>query len=296
VTGGEVGERPRVCAAVVTHNRLELLQRCVQALRDQSYPLARIVVVDNGSTDDTAAWLAVQSDLVVVRQGPEGTARGLRAAMTAALEQRDCDAIWTADDDARPLPDALERLVHSPAFQAGHVVGSLVVSETDPSRLAFAVPKLSTYSRLFDYYRELTDDVADVRAESGPLGYAWAMFTNGTLLPRTVVEQIGVPIGEFTMGGEEVEYFYRVRTSGFETYLVLDSLVAHPKYPASALPRPKQKFLARNTVYIHRRYRRWFPLRTVFRVVRCLATGRLYLIAPIWHGVRGDFGRNYAER
>jgi GT2 family glycosyltransferase len=288
-------ERPVVCAAVVTHNRLPVLQQGVAALRRQTYPVSTIVVVDNGSSDGTAEWLAEQEDVVVVRQGPLGPARGLQSSFAAALEQPGWDALWVLDDDAHPVPDALERLVSSPAYEAGHIAGSLVVSNEDHGRLAFAVPKLGTYSRLLDYYRELTDRVDDLRAEATELGYEWSMFFNGALLQRSVVEDVGLPLGEFGTGGEDTEYFYRVLAGGYRTFLVLDSLVEHPKYPPSEMPRPKQRSLARNTVYIHRRYRRWFAVRTAFRVVRSLVTGRTYLLRPIWDGVRGDFGSDYAE-
>jgi rhamnopyranosyl-N-acetylglucosaminyl-diphospho-decaprenol beta-1,3/1,4-galactofuranosyltransferase len=289
-----VSPRPHVCAAIVTHNRLAILKRCVEALRQQTYSVATIVVVDNGSSDGTADWLAKQGDLIVVRQGPLGPARGLRASFATALEQPDWDALWVADDDAHARSDALERLVSSAAYQAGHIVGSLVVSKHDASRLAFSVPKLSTYNGLLDFYRKQTDHVEDLRAESTELGYRWSMFFNGALLPRSVVEDVGLPLGEFATGGEDTEYFYRVLSHGYQTYLVLDSLVEHPKYPPSAIPRPKKKCLARNTVYIHRRYRRWYRLRTAFRALRSLLTGRTYLLRPIWDGLRGDFRSDYS--
>ena len=48
----------RVCAVVVTYNRLELLKAALAALRAQTRPLNSILVIDNGCTDDTGRWLA----------------------------------------------------------------------------------------------------------------------------------------------------------------------------------------------------------------------------------------------
>lgn len=47
----------KIIAVVVTYNRLSLLKRNLDCLR-QNKPLSSIIVVNNGSTDGTAEWLA----------------------------------------------------------------------------------------------------------------------------------------------------------------------------------------------------------------------------------------------
>lgn len=41
---------PSVVAVVVTYNRIELLKECIDALKAQTYPLYKIIIVDNYST------------------------------------------------------------------------------------------------------------------------------------------------------------------------------------------------------------------------------------------------------
>lgn len=50
----------KVIAVVVTYNRLALLSECIAALRNQTRPLDGILVINNGSTDGTEAWLKSQ--------------------------------------------------------------------------------------------------------------------------------------------------------------------------------------------------------------------------------------------
>ena len=57
----------KIYAVVVTFNRLELLKRNIDSLR-QNHPIERIIVVNNGSTDGTREWLSEQSDLLVITQ------------------------------------------------------------------------------------------------------------------------------------------------------------------------------------------------------------------------------------
>src|SRR5437763_1531479 len=63
---------PTVAAIVVTRDRLPLLQRCLAGLRAQTRPCDEILVVDNGSGDGTAQWLASQEGLTVLRQDNTG--------------------------------------------------------------------------------------------------------------------------------------------------------------------------------------------------------------------------------
>lgn len=65
---------PRVAVVVTTWNRAADVQRCVEALRAQTYPAARldVVIVDNASTDATAALLTerYRPDRIVINDTP----------------------------------------------------------------------------------------------------------------------------------------------------------------------------------------------------------------------------------
>ncbi len=43
---------------VPTHNRLALLQRAIQSVERQTYTDFELIVIDDGSSDGTANWLA----------------------------------------------------------------------------------------------------------------------------------------------------------------------------------------------------------------------------------------------
>ncbi len=284
--------QPRIAGVIVTHDRLADLERCLAAMRSQTFPLAGLIVVNNASSDGTREWLDAQPDVIAIHQGDEGPAGGMYTGIKVAYESG-YDAIWVLDDDALPDSTALERLVEAPANDGSNVVCSMIVSRDDPESLAFPVPRLSTYSSLFDYYRKVTDRVSDLRAESDERGYAWSMFMNGALLPRGVVADVGLPKREFYMGGEETEYHYRVRSRGYNTFVVLDSVCRHSKRDERDMSNWRRRSLVRNTVYILRHYRRWFFARTLRLFVVYAATGRREFLSPMWDGLRGDFSRRY---
>ncbi|MBR4624822.1 MAG: glycosyltransferase, partial [Alphaproteobacteria bacterium] len=51
---------------VVTFNRLALLKEVVESLRKQTYNDFQIVIINNGSTDDTLQWLEKQTDIITI--------------------------------------------------------------------------------------------------------------------------------------------------------------------------------------------------------------------------------------
>ncbi|WP_299694768.1 glycosyltransferase [uncultured Tateyamaria sp.] len=98
-------------AVVVTHNRLAALQVTLARLLETAPAhLARIVVLDNASTDGTGDWLARLGDpRLDVRHSAQNTggAGGFEQGMRHAVATYDPDWLVVMDDDARPDPGAL---------------------------------------------------------------------------------------------------------------------------------------------------------------------------------------------
>jgi glycosyltransferase involved in cell wall biosynthesis len=104
-----------VSVVIPALNDAEMLERCLAALAAQSRLADEIVVVDNGSTDDTAAVAHRAGARVVVepRRGiPAATAAGFDAATGSIVGRLDADSVpaadWVAEIERRF--DADERL------------------------------------------------------------------------------------------------------------------------------------------------------------------------------------------
>lgn len=101
----------RLAAVVVTYNRLDKLQATVaRLLAAPPAQLAHLVVVDNASSDGTAAWLSGLADprlevLSLAENG--GGAGGFAAGMAHARDTLDPDWMVLMDDDARPVAEGL---------------------------------------------------------------------------------------------------------------------------------------------------------------------------------------------
>ena len=218
----------RIAAVVVTHNRLEMLQRLVKVL-DGVRGLDEVLVVDNASTDGTGEWLASLGNGRVVARTLDrnsGGAGGFHEGLGWAVE-RAADLFWLMADEGLPEPDGLDLL----RARAGDLDfwGRVVVDERDPERLVFPI-RLPGGARV-------VHAMADVRraAEDGLIRGIVIPF-NGVLVTRDLVERIGLPRAEFFIWGDDHEYRLRAERAGARVATIVDARVRHPSVGALGTP------------------------------------------------------------
>ena len=294
-----------VAAVVVTYNRITLLQRLVERLREVAAggEISEIIVVDNASTDGTGAWLAAQPDLVArTLETNSGGAGGFDAGLAWALE-RGADLAWLMDDDGVPARDCLTRLLEHDDLDFW---GPAVLAEHDPGRLCFPI-RLPGGTRVVHAMAEV-EAAAQAPEHPGLIPGVVIPF-NGVLLTRDLVERIGTPRADFFIWGDDVEYLWRAERAGARIATVVDAHFAHPatddlgtpmmwgrttyNHTASDL---KHYCMARNNTLNLRDYRGWvfvmmFWVKTVwFYLLTRRDLSRISLSArAAYAGLRGDF-------
>jgi len=108
-------QRHAVVAVVVTWNRRALLAEALTAVRAQVPAPTAVVVVDNASTDGTAASVRTRFPDVelVAATVNTGGAGGFTTGIARALDAHDPDLLWLLDDDTVPRSGALAELVRA---------------------------------------------------------------------------------------------------------------------------------------------------------------------------------------
>jgi len=92
-----------VSVVIPTYNRRILVGRAIESVLAQTRPAAEIIVVDDGSSDGTAAWLATYfgDQVTCVTQANQGVAAarntGIMRAQHDLIAFLDSDDIWTPD-------------------------------------------------------------------------------------------------------------------------------------------------------------------------------------------------------
>jgi len=242
----------KILAAIVTYNRVALLERCVDAVRGQSRPPDDLVVINNDSSDGTVDMLRDRA-VDFITQPNLGSAGGWRRAISEAMDG-DWDAVWLMDDDGYPAHGALMRL------EAGlkpdvSCISSVVLREDDPASFVFPFPVLDRDGLpiLFGRRRKIPT-LKELKSLAGDSAtYPFAHLFNGALVRTDVARRIGNVNSDFFLMGDEVDYFMRMRAEG----AVLSEVDAHHFHPdVSKRPLNPTKFYyyIKNTIILNRRY------------------------------------------
>src|SRR5438067_6720344 len=125
---------PRVSVVVCTYNGTRTLGECLDGLAQLAYPDYEVIVVDDGSTDGTAALTREYDVRLITTEN-----RGLSAARNTGLEAATGEIIAYLDDDARPDPHWLTYLAASFLRTTHAAVGGPNIPPPDDGPIAQCV-------------------------------------------------------------------------------------------------------------------------------------------------------------
>ena len=276
---------PNVSAIVLTYNRVELLQQCLEGIESQDRAVDFIIVIDNGSTDDTAEFLKkYSSEKLFIATIPQncGAAGGFHHALKAG-QQSGASFLWLMDDDVVPAPAALgELLAAQAALDAQGIDAPYLLSVAhSPDGSMTNVPDLDKRTSVRGYPQW------PALLEQGLVPIRRGTFVSA-LFPRRTLETFGLPLAEMYMWGEDTEYTMRV-TRQHAGWLVGRSHVDHLRAQPGSLdittetdPRriALHRVHVRNLIYtsrlfMGRRRKAHAVLRTVKQCLRLLRRGHL---------------------
>jgi GT2 family glycosyltransferase len=268
---------PSVLAVVLNWNSGGDALACLAALEASTFAPCRVLVVDNGSTDDSLAQLRARLPPVALLElGANygyagGNNRGIRHGLG------DCDYVWLLNPDVVVAPDCLARLVAAAeADLRAAVLGPLVRMREEPERILSAGGCLGSGP---PGHRGLGEVDRGQFAAPAAVDYVTGC---ALLARRSAVESIGLLDERFFLYYEEVEWCHRARAAGFTCLVVPDAIAWHPNTLARDADSPLVTYyIARNQLLFTRMHRLGaLPLaRHLLRHARTLAS---WTLRPKW--------------
>lgn len=195
-TQGRRGRERTVSVVVPCYNKGPYLRETLDSALGQTVPPAEVIVVDDGSTDDSAAIAeAYGPPVTVLRQENRGESaarnRGIRRARSAWIALLDADDVWT--------PPKLERQL---ACIDASEDESLVCVYTD-------VYLFRNGERIGEHRKPEYHAMRDFRVR---MLCDWSVNTSSVLLRAEAVEEVQFP--ENIRDSEDMIFFLELRERG----------------------------------------------------------------------------------
>jgi glycosyltransferase involved in cell wall biosynthesis len=202
-------DQPLVSIVVACHNRAHLLPRTMESIFAQLYRPVEIVVVDDGSTDETPKLMETYGDKIrYIRQQNQGAA----VARTTGGRLAKGEFIAFQDDDDLMVPDRIRYLMNGfkQSPKAILSVGDYAYLDSDGN--------LTGEKSRFQIYNGLTDpEYKPILIEDGYEAVLWPRLTplpHTTLFRRKDGEAIGWFDPNFSHACSDTDFFARLGRLG----------------------------------------------------------------------------------
>ncbi len=280
-----------VTAVVVAHDGARLLPGLINAVREQTHPVQRVVGVDTGSQDRSGATLTelLGQDAVFGMEPDTGYGAAVARALQHPVARRPppgsaddpvpggqgvqgTEWIWLLHDDCEPALDALEQLLD--AASRSHAVAVLGPKLKDLSDRRVVREAGITVDRAGRRLTGVEPGEIDQGQHDGSRAVL-AVSSAGMLVRRDVWDQLGGFDPNLPLFRDDIDFCWRAHAAGYEVRVITDAVVYHRELSARQIrttpatgghPRMLDR---RSALYV---FAVNLPLRPMLRVVGgCLA-------------------------
>jgi len=202
---------PNVSVVITTYNQSRYIEQTIRSVLEQSYRDFEVVVVDDGSTDETPRLLARFGDqITVVRQANRGVAgsrnTGVRHARGSLVALLDGDDLWHPDkltvqvNAAREHPESGLIVVEGVMFDGSVALGSSLLG--DRAKEIFS----ETDNQVTGSFYELF------------LNRNFIMTVSQVMIPKEILESVG-PSDEAVRLSSDYDLYLRIASKYRVTFL-----------------------------------------------------------------------------
>lgn len=226
----------KLSVIIVSWNVRDLLRRCVQSLAATTGLELEVIVIDNNSSDNSAAM--VRSEFPHVRLIANETNNGFAAANNQGFALATSDYIMMLNPDTEVRPNALsllvEQLIQQP--QIGLIGPALLNADGTRQRSVRRNPSVADQTAVLLKMINVLPSVWPLRQYlCWDFDYAQAatveqLMGAALLFRRSLLEKIGTLDESFYLWFEEVDFCRRTQQAGFQLlYFPAAEIIHHGK-------------------------------------------------------------------
>lgn len=224
-----------VSIIIPSYNTCRFLINCLDSIYKTSKIPLEIIVVDNGSTDETVKEIKKQNEMKILRNKRN---LGFAKAVNQGLKQASGEYLLLLNSDTVVSPGAIEKMVD---YLEGHPEVGVVGCQLKDSDGSLQ-PSGGYLPNLFNLFFWMTflDDLPIIRKffpayhleeksfyeKERELGWVTGAFF---LTKKDVLKRVGFLDEKMFMYVEEVDWCLRVKKAGFKIFFTPDASIIHLK-------------------------------------------------------------------
>jgi len=217
-----------VTVVIVNWNRRDCVLSLMDSLRLLAHEGLRVIVVDNASSDGSAAAIRSHVLPVLLLENCEnlGGTGGFNSGIRYAMEYFDQQFIWLLDNDAAVTPATLGGMLRVMADNpCAGVVGSCIMSPEDHTLIVeaggFVAAKSGTWQphRRYQRHEAMTEGNRVEEVDYVPACSA--------LIRSELLERIGLLDERYFLHWDDIDFCARAKEAGFQVVAALDAHVYH---------------------------------------------------------------------
>ena len=216
----EVTQHLRLTCVVVNWNGVADTLACLASLRLQDYPALSVVVVDNGSTNDSVAQIRAAHPWVNLHETGRNLGFPTGCNVGTRIAYRDgADLIWLLNNDTVAPPSTASAIVRAARShpEAG-AIGCVLYYLHNPAQVqAWGGGTVNLQSAFVRHFMRPT-----------PFDAPNSFFTGASLtLPRHICEKVGIFYEGFFMYCDDSDLCLRIHRMGYPLVLAEDTAILH---------------------------------------------------------------------
>ncbi len=198
---------PDVSLYIPCYNASKYIEKCLSSILAQTYPIQEILIVDDGSTDDTVEVVKKFPSIQIVKH-PEN--RGLAAARNTGIRELKFEFIANIDSDCVAEKDWLEQLMKNMTENNIAGVGGKLV-ETNRSTIP-------------DYWRRV--HMKQHWGEDRVINPQW-LFGHSSVFRKNALESVNGYLEKFRTNYEDLDLSRRLREKDYTIVYEPQAIVNH---------------------------------------------------------------------
>jgi GT2 family glycosyltransferase len=272
-----VAASPRVFCIIVNWNGWADTLRCLESVNTNLYDNVSLLLVDNGSTDDSVSRIrSAFPDLEIIESKVNlGFGSGNNLGIRYALESG-ANYVWLLNNDTIVQPNTLAELVsHAELHPELGEIGSVLYYAQDPSRIqAWGGGKVNLWTGTSRHYHH------PVKIEK--LDFLTAA---SVLIPMEVLRKVGLFDEGYFMYWEDTDLSFRIKAAGWQLGVAPDAKLLHKEGTSTGATNPAfDRYVTVYGIKFALRYAP-FPLVPIFMIIVARAINRFR---------RGEWKRGWA--